>query len=246
MIQNVYDNEKFYNEYKSMRDAKLNANELIEIPTMKEMLPKIDGKAILDLGCGEGEMSMFFAENGAKSVLGLDISSNMLKEAERNNRFENVEFRRMSMEELSCLNQKFDMIFSSLAFHYVEDFQKLMNDISSLLNEGGILIFSQEHPVVTATILKEGLAKYINHDGKRYYLLSDYNNVGKRLINWNIDGVIKYHRNFSTIINAIVNAGMNIVEIKESLASEEAVKLVEKYKYQIDRSYFAFFKAVKK
>ena len=34
-IQNVYDNEKFFNDYKEMRDSKINANELIEIPIMK-------------------------------------------------------------------------------------------------------------------------------------------------------------------------------------------------------------------
>lgn len=245
-IQNIYDNEKFFNDYKEMRDSKINANELIEIPIMKSMLPDVKGMKILDIGCGEGEMARYFAKNGAKSVLGLDISQNMIDLAKQQNIFNNVSFKILAMENLSTLNEKYDMIFSSLAVHYIEDFEKLMQDISSLLNPNGILLFSQEHPIVLAPILQKGMKKYTTIDDKRYYYFSDYNNNGKRSINWNVDGVIKYHRNFSTIVNSIVNAGMNLVEVKESTASEKAIELVEKYKYQKDRPFFAFFKAVKK
>lgn len=244
-IQNVYDNNDFFKEYKSMRDRKINANELIEIPIMKKMFPDVKGKDVLDLGCGVGEMSRYCAKNGAKSVLGLDISNNMIGEARQNNDCPNVQFEVLGMEELDKIDKKFDVIFSSLAFHYIEDFEKLMKDISNLLNDGGILLFSQENPLVTASILEEGVSKYIEKNGKRIFALSDYNLIGERRIDWNINGVIKYHRNFSTVVNSIINAGMNIIEMQESYASEEAIKLVEKYKYQKDRPYFLFVKARK-
>ena len=44
--QNIYDNSVFYNEYKEMRETKVNANELIEIPIIKTMLPELKGKKI--------------------------------------------------------------------------------------------------------------------------------------------------------------------------------------------------------
>ena len=244
-IQNVYDNQDFFKEYKSMRDGKINANELIEIPIIKSMLPELMDKDILDLGCGEGEMACYFAEKGARSVLGLDISENMLKEAEKKNNLKNVSFRKMPMEEIAQIDGKFDIIFSSLAFHYIENFDKLMCDISRLLKENGVLVFSQEHPLVLASILPEGLPKYITKDDKRVFNLCDYNLNGERKFNWNIDGVVKYHRNFSTIINSILNAGLSIVEVQESYASDEAIRLVPKYKFQKDRPYFLFIKAKK-
>ena len=83
--QNIYDNEKFYSEYRTMRETSLNANELIEIPTMKKMLPQIKGKRILDLGCGNGNMSAYFIENGAQEVVAIDISVNMINEAKEKN-----------------------------------------------------------------------------------------------------------------------------------------------------------------
>ena len=88
--QNIYDNEKFYKDYRDMREKGLNANELIEIPIMKEMLPDLKGKKILDLGCGNGGMSKYFIEQGAKSVLAIDLSTNMINEAKEKNWDENT------------------------------------------------------------------------------------------------------------------------------------------------------------
>ena len=109
----------------------------------------------------------------------------------------------------------------------------------------GYLIFSQEHPVATAYIQPKDGTKHIDIDGKRYYLISDYNNIGERAIDWNIKGVIKYHRNFETIINALVRANLFVTELKEAKPSKEAIKLVPKYIYQNDRPYFLFIKARK-
>ena len=243
--QNIYDNSVFYNEYKEMREGQINANELIEIPIMKTMLPDLKGKRILDLGCGNGSMSKYFAENGASYVLALDISTNMIEEAKEKNNHKNITYDVLGMENISTIKEKFDLVFSSLAFHYIEDFNKLTLDINNLLNENGILLYSQEHPTVLATILELGAKKRVEINNKRYFLLSNYNENGKRLMLWNDCEVIKYHRNFEYLINTLIENKFNILQIKESTASKEAIELVEKYKYQKDRPYFLFIKAQK-
>ena len=244
--QNIYDNSTFYNEYKEMRSTNLNANELIEIPIIKKMLPDLKGKKILDLGCGNGTMSRYFIENGATKVLALDISQNMINEAKEKNSLEGITYVIDGMENLDKINEKFDLVFSSLAFHYVEDFNKLIKDISNLLNNNGVLLFSQEHPNVTATILNPDQKKYVTIGDNRYYYLNNYNNNGKRLLHWNVDGVVKYHRNFSLTLNTIMNNNFELLQIEESTASKEAIELIEKYKYQKDRPYFLFVKAKRK
>ena len=54
--------------------------------------------------------------------------------------------------------------------------------------------------------------------------MSDYNKKKKRISNWNVDGVIKYHRSFSELINTLIKNGFKIDEIVENTYSEDVVK----------------------
>ncbi|MBO5884512.1 MAG: methyltransferase domain-containing protein [Clostridia bacterium] len=245
-MENVYDDSGFFEQYKELREQEINANNLIEIPIMKSMFPSLKDKTILDLGCGAGDMDNYFFKNGAKSVLGIDISQNMLNEAKQNVTSKNAEFKLLKMEDISTINQKFDIVYSSLAFHYVEDMDKLLTDIYNLLNDGGILIYSQESPLVTASIFEShNPEKKINVNGKQYFLLSDFGNETVRNNYWNGVPVTKYHRTYATLVNLFIKNKFSIIEIKDSFASEDVVRIYEKYKNQKDRPYFTFFKLQK-
>ena len=88
--QNIYDDEIFFEGYKKIRDNKINANNLFEIPTLFSMLPDLKNKRILDLGCGFGEHCKRFIECGAKKVVGIDISEKMLEVARNENSDPNI------------------------------------------------------------------------------------------------------------------------------------------------------------
>ncbi len=72
--QNIYDNEIFFEGYKKLRDNKANANNLFEIPALFSMLPELNGKRVLDLGCGFGEHCKQFVYSGAECVEGQQIA----------------------------------------------------------------------------------------------------------------------------------------------------------------------------
>ena len=245
-MKNVYDNENFFNEYKSMREEKINANNLIENPIMLSMMPDVKNKTILDLGCGDGNMDIKFVNMGAKSVFATDISQNMINEAKIKNGSDKIEYEVYKMEDISNLKMKFDIVYSSLAFHYIEDFDKLLHDIHNLLNPNGILIFSQESPINTSfEETKDNLDNKIIINGKYYYLLSGYSKEGERQITWNDVSVTKYHRTYATIVNLLVKNNFKIIEMKDSYASKEAVKLCPKFVRQQDKPYFTFVLAEK-
>ncbi len=250
MKQNIYDNKTFFTEYKNMRKNErkgISANDLIEIPTIRNMMPDLTNKKVLDLGCGYGENCKYFIENKASYAMGVDISENMINLAREENADDKIDYEIMPMEDISKIDKKFDIVMSSLAIHYVEDFDKLCNDVYHLLNDEGYFIFSQEHPLNTATILNEECKgeNRIEIGGKRYYLLSDYNRNGKRIVDWNSCDVEKYHRNFSTIINTLIKNKFKIEEVVEPLPTDDIIKLVPKYEYQFDRPYFIFIKVSK-
>lgn len=88
--QNIYDDEIFFEGYKKIRDNKINANNLFEIPTLFSMLPDLKNKRILDLGCGFGEHCKRFIECGAKRVVGIDISEKIFEVARNENSDPNI------------------------------------------------------------------------------------------------------------------------------------------------------------
>lgn len=223
MSQNIYDNEVFFKEYMKLRGKK-SYNDLLEQPAMNKLLPDIKGKTILDIGCGYGHNSVSFAQNGAKKVVGIDLSQKMLEVAEKEFSHPNVEYCRMDMSELSALTLKFDLVYSSLAFHYAENFQKLMEDIYSLLNEGGYLIYSQEHPIVTATMDCKGHHNVDENGNFISYTFSDYGKSGQRVGPWFVDGVINYHRSMGEIISTIAHTGFILKDMVEPVPEPWAIK----------------------
>ena len=248
MKQNIYDDKRFNEEYDKMRNENsgINANDVIEIPIFRKLLSDLTGKSILDLGCGYGENDTYFIEKGAKYVMGIDISEHMIEIANKDYKLDNIDYKVLAMEDISKIDKKYDLVVSSLAFHYIKDYDKLVTDIYNLLNENGYLIFSMEHPLSNCIIYDNDLSnKHITVGKKKYILLSDYNREGKRICNWFNSEVIKYHRTMATIINALVKNGFKIEEINECMPNDEMIEKNPKYANQYDYPYFLFVKVKK-
>ena len=242
-IKNIYDNREFFDSYMTLRENENSHNAIIEQPAMMKLLPDVKGKKVLDLGCGYGDNETDFVNRGASYVLGIDLSEKMLGVAKEKNSHANVEYRQMDMADIDKIEGKFDLVYSSLAFHYVEDFHKLIKNIYSLLNEGGIILFSQEHPLTTSTVGKGTF----NKDGEKYisYTFSNYNEGGKRVVNWFIDGLVKYHRPFAQVFNAITDAGFKLLRVEEPKPREEIIEKIPKLYKEIIKPSFLIIKAIK-
>ncbi len=228
--QNIYDNETFFEGYKKLRENKINANNLFEIPALFSMMPDLKGKRVLDLGCGFGEHCKQFIHRGAQKVVGIDISEKMLEVARKENSDSGITYINMPMEEIAQLKERFDVVVSSLAFHYVEDFSGVVRSIYDMLDVDGIFIFSQENPLCTCH--SGGNRWTRDENGKKLHLnLADYGIEGERESVWFVDNVKKYHRTFSTIINTLIEAGFSVEKMIEPLPTDE---LLEQYPDYMD------------
>jgi len=242
--QNIYDNDVFFEGYKDLRNNELNANSLFEIPALFSLLPDLEDQRVLDLGCGFGEHCLKFIELGAIEVVGIDISEKMLEVATKQNNHEKIKYLQMAMEDISSLDDRFDIVISSLAFHYVKDYDKLIKDIYKLLNNNGILVFSCEHPLVTAYTNGQRWTK--DDDGNKLYLnLNNYGLEGERKVKWFVDDVIKYHRTFETLINILIINGFNIEKIIEPKPTKEILNRYPEYYDLIHKPDFILFRAKK-
>lgn len=240
--QNIYDNEDFFEGYRELRERTNNYNVLLEQPAFYQMLPELKEKSVLDLGCGAGDSCRTFQAMGAKRVVGIDVSKNMLSLARAES--DGIEYHQMDMLDISAWENQFDVITSSLAVHYVADFDALLFSVYTALKENGTFVFSQEHPLTTAP--KRGAGYTRAEDGTPlYYNLSDYSCDGERQTTWFVDGVIKYHRSFSSIVNSLIRAGFRMERLCEPLPDEVAVAANPGMKKEFHKPSFLMVRASK-
>ncbi len=150
MKENKYDDNTFFQKYSQMSRSQQGLAGAGEWETLRKLLPNFKDKRVLDLGCGYGWHSIYAMENGASSVVGVDISHKMLKVAKEKTHFPQIEYRCCSIEDVSFPDESFDIMLSSLAFHYIEDYEDLINNLYKMLKPNGTLIFTVEHPVFTS------------------------------------------------------------------------------------------------
>lgn len=201
----------------------------IEWPCIQKMLPKLDGKKVLDLGCGTGRFSFLFEKENPLSILGVDISEQMLNIAKNKalNRNSKVKFIQYDISNLNTYNnEKFDFIFSSTTFHYIRDLNGLFNNIYNLLDEKGICIVSLMHPVYTSQypVDKNGefpsddewIVRYLDKS-KRAYIQPwiEYNDNIKDYLS------TSYHHTVSDYFNAIISVGFRIEKVEEPFPPED-------------------------
>ena len=91
---------------------------------------------ILDFGCGTGLLSQEFYDQ-ASEILGIDTSEGMLEVF--NKKFkdhDNARCENLNLEE-KPLNEKFDLIISSMVFHHLNTPGETLGKLAELLNENG-------------------------------------------------------------------------------------------------------------
>ncbi len=98
-------------------------------------------EAILDLGCGDGNLTeqlSLLVPNG--KVLGIDASIGMIETARKISR-DKLNFVQMDINKLHFSNE-FDIIFSNAALHWVKDHRRLLHNSYAALTTGGILLWN--------------------------------------------------------------------------------------------------------
>ena len=221
--QNVYDDLAFFEGYAALRANPANLNVLVEQPALRALLPSLAGARVLDLGCGAGDLTAYCAGQGAANVLGADLSEKMLDMARETNAAPNVEYRRAAMEDLAFPAGSFDVVVSSFALHYVQDYAALAADVARWLRPGGAFVFSVEHPMITANKAGQDWAR--DDGGRRlHWPVDDYVAEGERRFHWFVDSVVKYHRTLATYLNVLIGEGLAITDVREPVASDEAMR----------------------
>lgn len=223
MKENKYDDEIFFQKYSEMDRSQKGLKGAGEWTELQKVLPDFEDKEVLDLGCGYGWHCLYAAQHGAKHVLGIDISERMLAVAAEKNSHESIEYRCAAMEDLSFPAESFDIVISSLAFHYVKDFRALAKEVSRWIRPNGRFVFSVEHPVFTAHGTQDW---YYDKEGTiLHYPVDRYFYEGQRDAVFLGEHVVKYHRTLTTYLNTLLENGFELRNIIEPQPPEDMLSI---------------------
>lgn len=184
------------------------------------LLGKVNGKRVLELGSGAAQNSIYLAKQGANATA-IDISDAQLDHGralavENNVR---VTFMQSAFNEFKNRvgNSKYDAVLSVYALQYcrsVVEMRKVMKDISSVLKENGILIFSLDHPVRA-----HGYWQVVKN--KDSFLFDNYFDRSTKKWNYSFpEGNVapEMTGSFKTLedyIMSVIDAGLNIEKLLE-------------------------------
>lgn len=243
MKQNKYDDKIFFEKYSMMERSTKGLAGAGEWKTLESMLPDFQDKRVLDLGSGYGWHCQYAVEHGAKSVTGVDISEKMLAVAKEKTH-NKIRYIQMPIEDIIFSENSFDIVISSLAFHYIESFELIVEKVSGCLARGGDFVFSVEHPIFTAHGNQDW---YYDEDGNiLHYPVDNYFYEGQRTANFLGEKVIKYHKTLTTYLNGLIQGGFELTGVVEPQPSEQLLKTVEGMADELRRPMMLIISAKKK
>lgn len=205
-----YDERDLFATYWAARTRPDNPNDTLEQPILRELAGDLQGRRILDLGCGAATFGVYALAQGAAAYLGVDASARMIAVADvalANTRGRVV---RAPVETWEYPEAAFDLVVSSLALHYVGDLAPVMAGVARTLVAGGRVVFSVEHPIITSCA--RGWTAPLCQD----WVVDDYFVAGPRETTWLGGEVVRYHRPVEEYVVALQAAGFGLDRLRES------------------------------
>ena len=206
-----YDDATVYAAYAQLRERPDSPNDTLDRPTMLALLGDVTDKRILDLGCGDAAFGCDLLAAGAGAYHGVDGSANMIAAARHNLAGTAGTVDHCGLEQWPYPESRFDRVVSRLALHYLPDLEALFRKVWRALVPGGQLVYSVEHPVLTA---------FDNacDDGAQLsqWVVDNYFVTGERVTAWLGGRVVKYHRSIEDHVGALQEAGFASRGLRES------------------------------
>ncbi|GIJ46239.1 methyltransferase [Virgisporangium aliadipatigenens] len=193
--------DAFAEEYSNENESSL-LNAHYERPAMIDLAGDVNGRRILDAGCGSGPLFAALRAKGAV-MAGFDASPAMVELARRRLGAD-ADLRVADLSgPLPYADDTFDDAVASLVLHYLRDWTAPLAELRRVLKPGGRLILSVNHPTVY---------KVFNPD-------ADYFAVAQHSDELTLNGrniVLTYwHRPLHAMTDAFAEAGFRIAVVSE-------------------------------
>ena len=177
------------------------------------LIPELDGKRVLELGCGSGHSLAYLWENkNARELWGLDFSEEQICFTRELLEKKNIPVKLFlaSMDDNPGIPEDyFDLVVSIYSLGWTPDLFGTLELVYSYLKPSGVFIFSWEHPVYRSLSFEADIEKYVFEES--------YLDEGPVLYrSWRGVEIVINHRKLSTYLNAMIQSGLVVEQVIES------------------------------
>jgi ubiquinone/menaquinone biosynthesis C-methylase UbiE len=171
-----------YDRWAAVYDADKNATRDLDALVMRRVPLVLEGRDVLELGCGTGKNTTYLAEH-AKRVVAMDFSEGMIARAHPRIVTPNVEFVLHDVREVWPVPAaSFDVVVGNLILEHVHDLAIVFFETARVLRSHGQAFFCELHPYRQ---LQGGQAQFTDpRTGERIqvtahvHTVSEYVNLG--------------------------------------------------------------------
>ena len=202
-----------------------NFHSQIYLAAVDELLGNVNGKRILDAGCGDGFFSLELAQKGAL-VTAVDSSDSMLNIAKRKHAHDNLQYLNMDLtRKLTFEDKFFDIVIANMLLMDIPEIELFILEVARVLKKPGTFVFSITHPCFFLSEWEEDKNKT-----KMYKKIENY--LDERVEELNFWGkTLHYHRPLSKYMAALEKAGMYVGSFREPVPSRESLELRPEQEY---------------
>lgn len=166
--------EKLAPSYETARTRADSFDALMEFPAVLSLIGEVAGQRVLDLACGSGAKAIHLAQQGAREVVGVDISETFIEDVGRLEPPPTTRFLRgdiSRLDEIDGLVGRFDVVLLLNALGYVDDKLVTLRAIRRLIADDGAFILARAHPLRFAVERSESTGVEVGaayHDRSAY------------------------------------------------------------------------------
>ena len=211
-------------------------NAYYERPATLSLLPEVNGKNVLDAGCGPGVYSEWLLARCA-IVVALDASPKMVALAKKRLGAQaDVRVADLRNGFPFLESASFDVVLSPLVLDYIEDWRPVLAEFNRLLRADGRLVFSVAHPFFDFT----------------YHKSDDYFATERVSAEWRGFHPVRvqmpcFRRSLAEVINPLIESGFQVETILEPKPTPEFELADPKHYAELSRQpCFIFIRARKK